>query len=565
MDQLQVHVGLATETGKREANEDYCAAHEESASRVTREFAAAIADGMGGGPAGRLAAETTVRGFLEGYFGLPETLGVDRAAARALASMNRWVFTQGRQDDRLRGMATTFSALIVRSRSAHVVHLGDSRIYRLRERTLQCLTQDHVHAHPDLRHVLYRAVGLEENPRADYARHDLRAHDRFLLCSDGVHGVLGDRELATLLGARGAPSEDAKRIVDRALDAGGQDNASAVVVDVIDVPAVERADLELAMARLPIEELPRLGDIVDGFKLVEMISDGHYSRLFHAEDTGGSREVVLKFPHPRVASEAVYRRAFTREAWVAAQVRSPFVAEVIELPPERQTRLYSVMPYYRGETLEQRLKRAPEISLKEGVDLGIKLAKAVYALNRQRIIHRDIKPDNVLVTASSDSGMKLLDLGVARLPGVEESESEEIPGTPSFMAPELLNGAPGDERSEVYALGVTLYRMFTGHYPYGEVEPFSHPRFGRRTPVARYRPDLPVWLDACFGRAVALKPEERHGDALEIAFELERNLAHGPVGSPARRRSLYERNPLRFWQLVSMGLLVALIASLIVR
>jgi serine/threonine protein phosphatase PrpC len=567
MDQLQVQVGFATETGKREANEDFCAVHDGSGTRATREFVAAVADGLGGGPGGRLASETTVRGFLEGYFSLPETLGVDRAAARALASMNRWLCTQGRQDAALRGMATTLSALIVRGRGAHVIHLGDSRIYRLRDRALQCLTQDHVHAHPDLSHVLYRAVGLEETARADYARHDLRAHDRFLLCSDGVHSVLRDPELTALLSARGAPEEDARRIVERALAAGSQDNVTAVVVDVINVPVAERADLELAMARLKIEELPRVGDMVDGFQLIEMISDGHYSRLFHAQDGSNSRDVVLKFPHPRVATEAVYRRAFTREAWVAAQVRSPFVAEVIELPSERQTRLYSVMPYYRGETLEQRLKRVPAVSLKEGVELGIKLAKAVYALNRQRIIHRDIKPDNVLVLAPPDNtGVKLLDLGVARLPGVEESESEEVPGTPSYMAPELLQGEPGDERSEVYAFGATLYRMFSaGHYPYGEVEAFSHPRFGRRTPLARYRPDLPAWLDACLGRAVAVKRDDRYGDVLELAFELEHNLAHGPTASRARRASFYERNPLRFWQVISILLLVALMASLLTR
>ncbi|HYM47855.1 MAG TPA: protein kinase [Burkholderiaceae bacterium] len=565
-EQLQVEVGVASETGKRAANEDFCAAHESEGNRATRELVAVIADGLGGGPGGRLASETTVRGFIEGYFSLPETLGVDRAAHRALASMNRWVCAHGRQDEKLRGMATTFSALILRGRSAHVVHLGDSRVYRLRERQLQRLTEDHVHAHPDLSHVLYRAVGLEENARADYARHDLRAHDRYLLCSDGVHAVLKPAELTVLLSQQASPQEDARRIIERALEAGSQDNVSAVVVDVVSVPSTERADLELAMARLPIEELPRAGDTVDGFQLVEMISDGHYSRLFRAQDTREPREVVLKFPHPRVASDAVYRRAFTREAWVAAQVRSPFVAEVIELPPERQTRLYSVMPYYRGQTLEQRLKQAPVISLKEGMELGLKLAKAVYALNRQRIVHRDIKPDNVLLTSEAGGGVKLLDLGVARLPGVEESESEEIPGTPSYMAPELFGGNSGDEHSEVYAIGVTLYRVFSGgQYPYGEVEAFSTPRFNKRTPLARYRPDLPAWLDACLARATAVNPRDRHGDAIELALDLENNYARGPAVKPKRKVSLYERNPLRFWQVLAGILFLGLVLSLITR
>src|SRR2546426_77485 len=104
MDQLQVQVGIASEQGRRNANEDYCAAHESEGGRVVHELVAAIADGLGGGPGGRLASETTVRGFIEAYFSLPETLGVDRASSRALTSMNRWVCAQGRQDEKLRGM-----------------------------------------------------------------------------------------------------------------------------------------------------------------------------------------------------------------------------------------------------------------------------------------------------------------------------------------------------------------------------------------------------------------------------------------------------------------------------
>jgi serine/threonine protein kinase len=221
------------------------------------------------------------------------------------------------------------------------------------------------------------------------------------------------------------------------------------------------------------------------------------------------------------------------------------------------------MPHYRAESLDVRLRRAPQVGLAEGVDIGAKLGRAIYALNRLRIIHRDIKPDNVLLLAGQGAGLKLLDLGVARLPGTEEEPSGDIPGTPSYMAPELFNGESGDERSDVYAYGATLYCMFSGgHYPYGEIEAFSTPRFSKRTPLARYRPDLPAWLDAYLARATAVDPRERHGDAMELALELEHNLARGPAVPPPRRVSLYERNPLRFWQAVSLLLLLALLLSL---
>jgi serine/threonine protein phosphatase PrpC len=564
VEQLDIRFGLASERGRRETNDDSVRVAESDSG--ARTYVAVIADGVSGA-GGRLAAEVTVQGFVDGFLSESPILAVDHAAARVLAAMNRWVHAQGRQDPLRRGMATTLTGLILRGRRLHSVHVGDTRAYRLRDGVLTLMTSDHTHDHPDMQHVLIRAVGLEESVRADYDVGDLKPHDRYLLCCDGVHGTLRAARLQRLLAARTAPEETARCIVDTALEAGSTDNVTAMVIDVLRVPAADRLDLEAAVADLPILELPRAGERVDGFLLQEIVSDGRYSRLFHAQDTQTGdiqtgREVIVKFPHPRVVTEAAYRRAFVREAWVASQVRSPFVGEVIELPADRQTRLYSVMPYYAGETLERRLHRAPPVSLDEGVRIGIELSKAVYALNRRDIIHRDVKPENVILPVGG--GLRLVDLGVARLSGLEAATDAEIPGTPSYMAPELFDGGAGDAQSDVYALGVTLYRLFSGHYPYGEVEAFSRPRFTRRAPLDHYRADLPAWLDAVLARATALDPAARFGDAMELAFELEHNLAHGPR-IIVQRLPLYERNPLRFWQIISLLLLLALIFSLTTR
>src|SRR3989344_309472 len=490
--QLEVRFGQASEQGRRETNDDFASVREHDGS--ARTVVAAIADGVSGA-GGRPAAETTVRGFLDGFPSEPVTLSVERAASRVLAALNRWVHAQDQQDVLRRGMSTTFTAAILRGRRLHSVHVGDTRTYRLRDGALTLLTRDHTRDHPDLRHVLVRAVGLEETVRADYS-------------------------------------------------------------------ACDRLGLEALVADLPILELPKVGEAVDGFHLEEQVSDGRYSRLFRAKDTVNQREVIVKFPHPRVIAEAAYRNAFVREAWVASQVRSPYVSEVIELPTGRQTRLYSVMPYYSGETLEHRLKRAPRVTFAEGVRIGILLTKAVYALNRRYIVHRDIKPDNVML--ATDGSLRLLDLGVARLPGLEAAPDDAIPGTPSYMAPELFDGQAGDERSDLYALGVTLYRLFSGHYPYGEVEAFSRPRFAKRIPLSQYRPDLPAWLDALLARATAVDPAQRLGDAMELAIELEHSLAHAPR-VVVQRQSLYERNPLRFWKIVSLLLFATLLVVLALR
>lgn len=562
---LQTRIGFFTTTGKRERNEDYVAVYDPRNYRAaTQGIAAVIADGVGGHAGGRVAAELAVRGFIDAYFNLPETLGVEHAAARALSSINRWIVAQGRNDLALKAMASTFSALILRGRQAHVLHVGDTRVYRLRDRQLDCLTQDHTHQHPNLNHVLYRAVGLEDNIRADYQVHTLEIHDRYVLCCDGVYEALPRRTLLDLLTRRSDPQEDAQHLVQAALDAGSNDNATALVVDIIGLPDAEQGDLERAIEALPLLEPPKVGDQVDAFEMLEEIFDGRYSRLLKARDTRDARIVALKFPQPRVADDAAYRRAFVREAWIAARVNSPFVVKLLELPPGRQTRLYSVLPYYAGRTLEQRISGGEKIRLAEGVELGIKLCKAVSALNRLRIVHRDIKPDNIMI--ETNGGVKLLDLGVSRLPGMNEAPGEDIPGTPSYMAPEMFAGERGDERSDIYALGVTLYRLFSaGHYPYGEIEPFSTPRFNKRTTLAHYRPDLPAWLDHAVMKAVQADPVQRYADTMELAFELENGLAHGGGYAPLTKRALLERNPVLFWQLISIALLIALIIVLVAK
>ena len=157
--------------------------------------------------------------------------------------------------------------------------------------------------------------------------------------------------------------------------------------------------------------------------------------------------------------------------------------------------------------------------------------------------------------------MRLVDLGVARVPLLEDFPAEDIPGTPSYMAPELFGGRPGDEFSDLYALGVTVYRMFTAAYPYGEIEPFSRPRFGKPASLSRYRPDLPAWLDAVVGKALNVDPAQRYGDVIEFSHELE-NGAMWAKPAVASRRSLYERDPLVFWKSLSAGLIVLVILLL---
>jgi serine/threonine protein phosphatase PrpC len=561
---VRASVGFCSKTGPRKDNEDFAGAlNGAELPEPRQEVVAAIADGIGGAKGGRIAAETAVRGFLDGFCDLPETMEVQRAGARILSALNGWINAMGRQDPALAGMGCTFTALVLRGRVAHLLHVGDTRAYRLSGDRMTCLTIDHVRQNGTGRsHTLTRALGVEAEVRLDYATQPMALHDRFLLCSDGVHGFLTDQGIADILRRRSAPEDTAGALVAAALAAGSTDNCTALVVDVVALPTARSADISAALLQLPVIPLPVVGEAIDGFVLKALISEGRYTRLFGAEDDIEGGNVALKFPKPQIASVEAYRAAFLREAWVGARVHHPSIGRIIELPPGRQTCLYTVMPLYQGELLEARLSRSPALGLEEGRTIAVALARAVAALHRAGIVHRDIKPDNVILEGGG--ALKLIDLGAVRVPGLENFPPDQIPGTPAYMAPEMFSGEPGNEATDIYALGVTMFRAFTGEFPYGNSDAVSPPRRSLPLDFLALRPDLPAWLQAAIARAIAIDPMKRFHDMIEFALEMEAGPARAPTAMP-RPRTLYERAPLQFWQGLAALLALALLVALLVR
>lgn len=554
---LLAAAGFASETGKRADNQDFVGIYTATeAERVRHGMIAALADGVGGAKGGRVAAELAVRELIEGLYIQPDTIGPAAAVLRVMAPFNRWLHAMGKSDN-MAHAATTFTALIAKGRKAHILHVGDSRAWLFRDGRLTCLTTDHTHSHPDQRHILYRALGIEERLRLDHLEIALDVHDRLVLTSDGVHGTLDTKRIVALLGARHSAEADAAAVVEAALAAGSQDNASAAIIDIVALPAPDHDAVAGDVARLPILPPPDEGQSIDGFRLDHLLSDGRYTRLFRAVDSANGQTVAIKFPKPALLSEHGARLAFAREILVGSRVNSPFVGSVFMVEPERQTRLYGVQPFYEGVTLEQRLNS--HIGFAERLTIATGLTRAVAALHRLDIIHRDIKPDNVMLT--SDGGLKLVDLGVARLPRVDEFTTSEIPGTPSYLSPEMYGGNAGDQATDQFALGVTLWRLFVGHYPYGETEAFARPRFGLLELPSRTREEIPAWLDATLMRCVAVDPAERFGDTVELLRALEGGAA--VVRVSLNKAPLIERNPVRFWQSVALLLAVALVTALV--
>lgn len=558
---VRASAGFYSEAGARADNQDFGGAvFGGELTPPRRDVVAVLADGIGGNKGGRVAAETAVRGFLDGFCDMPEIMPVQRAAATIITALNGWIYGQGHRDAALEGMGSTFTALILRGRMAHILHAGDSRAYRMGQGGLTQLTRDHVRTGPEGSH-LTRALGVEPDVKLDYLTQPAALHDRFLLCSDGVHGALAAETIAQILSQRSAPEDTARALVTAALERSSQDNCTALVLDVVALPATTSADVNAAIAGLAILPTPNMGQTVDGFELKVLVSEGRFTRLFGAVDASLG-DVVLKFPKFQATSEEIFRGFFMREIWAGTAVNSPFIARVIELPAGRQTALYTAMPLYEGELLETRISRRPAFGLEEGRAVGVKLARGLSALHAVGIIHRDIKPDNVML--ETGGGLKLLDLGVVRIPELEEFPQKDIPGTLAYMAPEMAAGEAGNAATDIYALGVTLFRAFTGEYPYGNADAASAPTRPRPAELCLLRPDLPAWLEAAIARAVAKDPADRFADMAAFAVELESGPARmGPA--PRRPKTFYERAPVLFWQLVSAALAVALVVSFLKR
>jgi serine/threonine protein phosphatase PrpC len=563
--ELVVAAGFASETGPREENQDFGGVHMGTATQRARHgVIAAVADGVSGGKAGRAAAELAVRALIEGYYEMPDTIGSARAMQAPLAAYNRWLHGMGR-GEAMTNSATTFTALALRGRRAHLLHVGDSRAWRFAGGRLARLTADHVRPEPDLSHVLIRALGMESELRCDHTAIELAEHDRLLLTTDGVHGPLSDKRIAAILARQDSAQATATELVEAALASGGHDNATALVIDIVRLPAPDHDGILAGLAALPSRPPPTPGESIDGFRVESVLSEGRYAVLLKARDSEDGSAVVLKFPRPDALSERAIRLAFAREMLLAQRVTSPFVLAAHPVRPDRQTALYCVQPLLSGETMAERLERGLP-PLKQGVDQAIRLTRAVAALHRLEVVHRDIKPENVMLTdarSGDGGGLKLIDLGVARLPRVEDFHGDEIPGTPGFMAPEQFEGNAGDALTDQFALGVTLYRWLTRSWPFGEQEAFQRPRFGKPVPPSKHRPEIPSWLDNAILTAIQPEREARFGDVIELLRALEGGGALEVA--PRQYVPLIERNPVRFWQLVSAGLALALALSLILR
>ncbi len=544
---LKFTVGESSLTGPRERNEDYAGVVTPSdAVLATKGALIAIADGVSGNAGGREAAEMTVRTVSADYYATPDTWQTHASLDKVLMAANRWVLAQAAANSNMAGMATTLSLLVLKGQRYVMAHVGDTRIYRLRNRVLDQLSSDHVWDRPDMRHVLKRAVGLDKHLSVDFAEGLLEVGDVFAMMSDGVWEPLGDQAIHHALMLYDSPQMISDHLTKAALSSGGQDNATALVVRIDEIGSDSLNDLLSDAQNLNVPPRLKVGEKLDDFEVVEILHDSRATILYKVRNKTGQL-FVLKTLQPQLANDVDSCQALMNEEWLAKRVVAQCVPQVLPLTLDQRKHLYYVMTWHEGATLQQRLDNGHHFTVNGVAKIGVDLMRGLSMLHRLNIVHRDIKPANIHL--GSDKSLRILDLGVALNTIVPTPETMENPGTPSFMAPELYEGKTASIATDVYAAGVTLYYLLTRKYPHGEVEPFQTPRFGEPIRPTRYRPEIPSWLENILLKAVARDLDKRFETADEMLLALE----HGELKPLALQRTpLIARARLLKWQWIAI-------------
>ncbi|MBQ27876.1 MAG: protein kinase [Nitrospiraceae bacterium] len=538
-----------SEAGHKPENEDACGiCFADPELRRAKGVALVIADGMSGSEAGMEASYACVEGFLNDYFSTPESWSVKLSGQKVLSALNRWLYSEGHQRyGSPRGMVATLSAIVVKSRSAHLFHLGDTRIYRARQGQLECLTQDHRIQVQSETHCLSRAMGIDLDLKIDYQSIPVEEDDRFVLLTDGIHDHLTDDEIAKIVFQHTDDLATAcQAIAMKALARGSPDNVTSLIARVEQLPEQDKHGFYQQLTALPFPPPLAPGMNLDGYRIIREVHTSSRSESYLAVDEKTNTQVLLKVPSSNFEDDITYIDLFLHESWVGKRLNSPHVVKILD-HARPKTFLYTILEYIEGPTLRKWMSDNPRPALQDVRNIVEQIAMGIRAFQRQEMIHQDIKPENIMIDKLGYA--KIIDFGSTKIAGIEEImmpiDRPHVLGTANYVAPEYWQGYAGSHRSDIFSLGVLTYEMLTGKFPYGPKPTVGNINSFAYTPGHQYNSAIPVWMDATLEKAVHPNPADRY-DALSAFIH---DLAH-PNQQFLKERplALIERNPLGFWR-----------------
>jgi serine/threonine protein phosphatase PrpC/predicted Ser/Thr protein kinase len=566
---LAISIGQHSDKGRKDANQDFHgAALPETATRHAKGVAIAIADGISSSDVSHVASEAAVRSFLTDYYCTSDAWSVSRSAQRVLTATNAWLHAQtqsgGGRFDKDRGYVCTFSALVIKSTTAHVFHVGDTRVYRWHAGALEQLTEDHRVLVADGHSYLSRALGVGPHIEIDYQAVAVEKGDVFLLTSDGVHEHVDAAAIGAALAAHPADLDAAARtIAEEAWRRGSLDNLTVQVVRIDALPDGEFNELQAQRAALQLPPVLEARMRFDGYTIVRDLHRSHRSHIYLAVDDDTGRSVVLKTPSIDLQNDEAHLDRFLLEEWVARRIDSAHVLKP-HVPDRKRNYLYVAMEFVDGQTLAQWMVDNPRPSLESVRRIVEQLAKGLQAFHRMEMLHQDLRPENVMIDRTGT--VRIIDFGSAWVAGLGDStraEPDPIPGTVQYTAPEYFLGDGGSARSDLFSLAVIVYQMLTGRLPYGAEAARIRTRSDQRNLQYRSALDaqraIPAWIDEVLRKALHPNPLKRHEALSEFVQDLRQ--PH-PDFLNRRGTPLVEKNPVVFWKCATLLLGLAVVALL---
>ena len=570
-DQAAAHLSLKfggySDSGVKASNEDAFTAvlPSEPNVRKYKGAAACIADGVSCSDNAQVASQTAATNFVSDYFSTPDFWTVQQSASKVIGSINSWLHQQRRHDQtHSESYVTTFSALIVKSHTAHILHVGDSRIYLLRDNELNSLTEDHCYQKGG-ENYLTRALGIESKLDLDYHSFKVQLGDRILLTTDGVHEALSHKQLTKLAARKDNNLEKiASEIGQSALVAGSTDNISCLIVEVETLP-IERIDeIYKDLTALAVPPALEVGNKIDHFEITRILHSGTRSHVYLARDTLSDERRVLKAPSLNYADDINYLESFAREQWIGRKLSSSHIMKIFA-PPTGSQFLYHVCEYVEGMTLRQWITDNPQPDIQQVREVLDAMIIPVRTFHRNKLVHRDLKPDNFII--NREGIITLIDFGTVQVSGIDEItpvSPEQLPvGDINYIAPEYVVYGVATNQSDLFSIATIVYEMITGALPYSAIDSnhahqisLSKWQYKAINTLSKQPENIPNWVDHVLKKALSPNPNFRYQALSE--FQSELSSPSKDTLKPKEHIPLIEQNPLYFWQALS-GILVLII------
>ena len=569
--ELRISIGEHSDKGRKQTNQDFHGALIPTEPLLSvKGISICLADGISSSNVSQVASESAVKSFLTDYYCTSESWSVKTSAYRVMAATNSWLHAETRHSqyryDIDKGYVCTLSAMIIKSTTAHIFHVGDARIYRLSGNSLERLTNDHRVVVSSEQSYLGRAMGMNPEIEIDYQTFQVEMGDLFILATDGVYEYIDERfivktvkdHLEDLDGAAG-------KIVREALQRGSDDNLTIQIVRIDEVPEREASEVFSNSSQLPLPPLLNARMNFDGFQIVRELHASNRSHIYLGLDAETDALTVIKIPSIDLRGEPAYIKRFMMEEWVARRIDSPHVLKANQQTRKRNF-LYVTTEFIDGQTLTQWMIDNPKPDLETVRGIIEQVAKGLRAFHRKEMLHQDLRPENIMIDKTGT--VKIIDFGSAKVAGVVEAappvDHEDILGTVQYTAPEYFFGEGGTPRSDLFSLGVITYQMLTGKLPYGaqvaKLRRKAELRNLKYNSAFDNNREIPAWIDSVIEKSIHPEPNKRYDSLSEFMFDLrypnEKYLN-------STRLPLLDRNPLLFWKCLSVILACIILFLLI--